>query len=1851
MRTREETDEATCEPRLVVGVGASAGGLDAFKRLLTVLNDASTMAFVFVQHLDAEHESRLVELLSRCSPMRVVRAEDGAALHSGVVHVIGPGTVARVRSGRLEVERSTRSHGPRTVIDDLFRSLSEDCSPRVAGVLLTGAGGDGASGLRDLRAAGGLTIAQDPETAAQPGMPQSAIRVSAAELVLPIEAIPEALERFAALPSEAVEPVDAALLLDDRVARATRLSSRELDRLAEVLGARADFDVVQYKAGTVERRVLRRMGLGGFESLDDYLDQLRRDESERQALARDLLIHVTRFFRDFEACEALRKSVILPLVRDAAPGETLRVWVPGVSTGEEAYTIAMLMIEAMEEQGARVALQVFATDPDEHALSVGRAGAYSAAIAEHVSPERLERFFVADGGEFRVRPHLREVVSFAVHDLCKSPPFSRMHLVSCRNVLIYLRPHAQTHVLAVLHFALRSNGHLWLGSHESVGDNQLFAPISKRWRIYQKVGPSRPLPGRPGGWKPRPHDAEPSPEYSRRRNERNVADLARAAVIRTRVPPTVVVSETEQILFMHGALDVYLRFPEGELRRDLSSYLREDLATRTRAALHRCRRSNETVTAMSRPDGFLGPQTCITASPAPEVGDGAVVLTFEDIEPTAHTAPAAVDLGPHEAMIDQLERELQATREDLRNTVEELESSTEELRAANEESMSMNEELQSANEELEATTEELRSLNDEVTSVNVQLRAKIQELERAHDDLTNFFASTKLATLFLNTELRIKRVTPAAADLLSLVPSDTERYVGDIARELLQRDLVAEARAVLEHLVPRRQELEIAGQTFVRTVLPYLTVSRRVEGVVVTLTDITALTKATRRLSEREARQVVLARLGMAALEESDLDSFMNHAVREVQQVLDVDYCKILELSADERSMLLRAGVGWEAGLVGTASVSAGLESQAGYTVQAAEPVVVHDLAAERRFSGPALLHEHGVTSGVSCVIAEGDQVYGVLGAHTRSRRAFTADDGAFLQDIAAVVSSAIERQRTRMRLAIEAAVAKVLAESQGLDEAAGGIHRALERVLGTTIGELWWPAAGGERLVRRVRTGSDAASLPDRPFRKGEGSIGRVWAHGEAEIIVLADDPAFVRVNEARTIGLASGLAFPISSGGNVLGVLAVFSKARFVRDIQFLRSLEWIGRAMGELVRRLDAEAAIREREQRLREIFENVGVSVWELDFATVRRGLAELRASGVSELVAHFDANPAEVGRLLERLVVSQVNTETLRLFGAASLEELVSALDQVFVPESYPALGKALDAFASGVRSFAVETRLGTLRGEPIEATVAVRMPTTADRASRVLLSIMDTTALGRVRSQLEESRRWFEGMTEATPDVVSVYDVLEDRIVYSNREAEHVLGYTPEELEALGEGVTAKLVHPDDLGGVRDFYLALGFSASTRRSVGGSSLVDEHVYRIRRPHGESRWIHARAVPFRTTDEGRVRQALVISRDITDFKRAEDELREANRQKDEYLAMLGHELRNPLAAVTAATELLKLRGGSEAGLQRIHHVLDRQTTHMAKLLDGLLDVSRIVRGKIELDKQRVNWLSVLEDVVADRSEEIDHRGLELRIDVPPEPLWIEGDRVRLVQIVDNLLSNAINYTNAPGTISLRAERKDGLAVLEVCDTGVGIDPELLPHIFESFRQAGQSLDRSKGGLGLGLALVRGLVDLHDGTVVANSDGSGKGSTFRVCLPTAPGGSEERRLATDGHSSKRILIIEDNEDAADLLMRVLELSGHQVWSAATGAEGVELARRACPEVVLCDLGLPGGMTGYDVARAVRADASLCDLFMIALTGYGRPEDKRRSAEAGFDAHLTKPVDLEQLREILEQGATQVDGFARQ
>jgi two-component system CheB/CheR fusion protein len=844
----------------IVGIGASAGGVDAFERFLAAMPADSAMAFVLVLHEDSADRGPIVEPLARHTSMPIVEAEHLMAVEADHVYVIPPDQHMIVRDGILDRPPPAEWDTPRTTIDEFFRSLADDRRDRAIGIVLAGTGAHGTLGLRAVKAAGGMTMMQEPATADRAPSPQCAIASDLADYVLPVEQMPDALIRYVRDTSD-----DDGGRLESPPGAAQALSE-----LLALLRSRTAMDFRPYRKGMLLRRLERRMQLGHFPDIPAYLASLHQDEAELQRLVKNLLIGVTRFFRDREAFDELAGQVIAPLVRRKDPGAVIRVWVPGCATGEEAYSLVILLLEQLAASGKHCPVQVFGTDVAPDALEIARRGTYPKGIAADITPERLARYFTQEGEcSYQVGKPVREVLTFAAQNLVSDSPFSRMDLISCRNVLIYLEPDVQKKVVSLLHFALNEGGCLFLGPSESVGwETNLFEPVSKRWRIFRRVGPVRPeRVAFPIVARTQQPGQVPPPEEPGRQRPLNFAELTQRLVLEELGPAAVLVNRKHEILYFLGPTSRYLELPTGEPTKDLILMARDGLRGRLRDAIQTAMRENESVVltdVMVKRNGAYHPvAVAVKPVPAPRLADVLLLITFQDQPDTAASHPV---LAHEQVLVRQLESELRATKEDLQTTVAELEASNEELKASNEEISSMNEELQSTNEELETSKEELQWLNEQLTTVNNVLQAKVCELETANNDMANLLNCTDVATVFLDLSFRIKRYTPAATRLFRFVDVDLGRPIGDITAHFDDPELLGDARQVLQQLTPREKEVAIAeGGWWSRRIMPYRTRDNHVEGVVITFVDIT---------ERKRAADAIVSRL--AAIVEGSADAIFS---------------------------------------------------------------------------------------------------------------------------------------------------------------------------------------------------------------------------------------------------------------------------------------------------------------------------------------------------------------------------------------------------------------------------------------------------------------------------------------------------------------------------------------------------------------------------------------------------------------------------------------------------------------------------------------------------------------------------------------------------------------------------------------------------------------------------------------------------------------------------------------------------------------------------------------------------------------------------------------------------------------
>ncbi|MBU4530909.1 MAG: PAS domain-containing protein [Desulfomicrobium sp.] len=839
------TPEASAVP--VVGIGASAGGIEALSRFFDVMPLDSGCAFVVVLHLDPNRESELAHVLAGHTAMPVVQVGDGMRLEPEHVYVIAPNTDLTVKDGVLHMSKPREPHGHRHPVDVLFSSLAQDQHQRAIAIVLSGTGSNGTEGLRDIRAEGGMSLVQSPETAKFDGMPRSAITADMADHVLAPEQMPEIILAFL---SHGYVKAPAEVEATSPDGQAT------LGHVIDLLRSQGGHDFRGYKHATLTRRVHRRLGLRNFGTLDEYLDELRRDPDEITALVGDLMISVTSFFRDAEAWKALAELVVVPMIDERETEATIRVWTTACSTGEEAYSLAMLITEQAEAAGKHFELKVFATDAQEINLRKARQGIFPAAALSNFPVTRLTRFFEKIDGSFQVSKELRDMVVFARHNLLRDPPFSRMDLVSCRNFLIYLEPGPQQRIIALFHFALRQGGHLFLGNAETIGRHEnLFETVSKKWRIYRRAGATRhdliEYPPPRDETEPRATGISPIGYEAGGTS----SEIARRALLQRYAPVSVLIDQKGRVLYFHGVTGDYLENPSGEPTRDLLTMARDGLGARLRAAIREATKDNRSVTVTAKlRESKAGQSVEMTVVPLPPSPQGSFLLvSFAPAVSHAGNTSLPSHMAAPDTMSGEtaLQRELKATRAELQKTIEYQETTNEELKVANEEAVSMNEELQSTNEELETSKEELQSFNEELNTVNSQLQHKIGELETTTNDLNNLLAGSEVATLFLDEKSCIRWFAPATKELFDFIASDIGRPISHFAWKFADENLLKDVETVLTNLSAIEAEVKSdAGRWFSRRVLPYRTQDNRIAGVVLTFSDITERKHSTDAIDE-----------------------------------------------------------------------------------------------------------------------------------------------------------------------------------------------------------------------------------------------------------------------------------------------------------------------------------------------------------------------------------------------------------------------------------------------------------------------------------------------------------------------------------------------------------------------------------------------------------------------------------------------------------------------------------------------------------------------------------------------------------------------------------------------------------------------------------------------------------------------------------------------------------------------------------------------------------------------------------------------------------------------------------------
>jgi two-component system CheB/CheR fusion protein len=838
----------------IIGIGTSAGGLEALEHFLGHVPNSCGMAFVIVQHLDPTRKGIMPELLQRTTVMKVVQVKDRTLVRPDTVYVIPPNKDMSILHGVLHLLEPASPRGLRLPIDFFLRSLAQDQQERSVGVILSGMGSDGTLGLRAIKEKGGLVLVQDPATAKFDGMPRSAIDAGLADIVAPVNDLAARILAY----------LERAPLAHASEEALTDKTQSALEKAIILLRTRTGHDFSFYKKNTFYRRMERRMGIHQIGKMGDYVRYLQENSQELDLLFKELLIGVTSFFRDPAVWEELRLKLLPALMASRPDGCVLRAWVPGCSTGEEAYSLAMVFKEATEKSklGKKTRLQVFATDLDKDAVDKARQGVYPENISADVTPRQMSRFFTKDEHGCRVTTEIRGMVTFASQSIILDPPFTKLDILSCRNLLIYLAPEVQKKLIPLFHYSLTPGGILVLGSAETIGTfTDLFTPLNNKLRVFQRREsalrsepiefPSSFSSPLPGGTEPRPASKPPL----------SLQSLADQLILERYAPPAVLVNEKGDILYVSGRTGKYLEPASGKANWNIFAMAREGLRYELTDAFHKALEQEAAVVVRGLKVGTNGGPQCVEITvqrlERPEPLRGLVMIVFADVaaplETKASNRFGKVGKPPGRgAHLEELEGKLQQAHLETQAIREEMQTSQEELRSSNEEQQSTNEELQSTNEELMTSKEEMQSLNEELQTVNTELQAKVDELSRSNNDMKNLLNSRDIATLFLDANLNVRRFTTQATKIIKLIPGDIGRPVTDLASDLLYPELLADAQEVSRQLGFVEKPVKTRdGRWFTLRIMPYRTLDDRIDGVVITFADITAAKTLEAQLREK----------------------------------------------------------------------------------------------------------------------------------------------------------------------------------------------------------------------------------------------------------------------------------------------------------------------------------------------------------------------------------------------------------------------------------------------------------------------------------------------------------------------------------------------------------------------------------------------------------------------------------------------------------------------------------------------------------------------------------------------------------------------------------------------------------------------------------------------------------------------------------------------------------------------------------------------------------------------------------------------------------------------------------------
>jgi len=1565
----------------IVGIGASAGGLEAYQELLRNLSAKPGMAFVFVMHLAPEHKSLLTELLARLTKMPVREIKNGMPVEVNHVYIKPPDTNVSITGGKLILSKRNDINSKHMPIDYFFCSLADELGNRAIGVILSGTATDGTLGAEAIKAEGGITFAQDEKTAKYDGMPQSAIACGCVDFVLSPKKIARELERIAKHPLiSSARPV--------KTDKSTITEDKGLESIFDILCSARGLDFTHYKTPTISRRIARRMVLLKLENIRGYIKFLRENKDEVEKLYEDLLINVTSFFRDPRVFDALKKQVLPAILKNRTKGQGVRIWVPGCSSGEEAYSIAMCLLETLGNKASAVPVQIFSTDVREDSINKARAGIYGKNIKNSITPERLKRFFTKTGDSYRISKQLREMCIFSRQNVFGDPPFSNLDLISCRNLLIYLRPVLQKKVFHNFHYGLKPGGFLLLGNSEAAGGYlNLFKALDVKHRFFAKkylsITPELELGQKYYSSKKLEIKEKSAVKTGK---EIDIESIVERIVLDEYAPCGVLIDSDMKVVQFRGHTGRFLESAAGKPSHDIFKLAREGLLMPLRSAIYKAGGTKHTVKREADAVLYNGRRTRVKIIVVP-VESGPLkekffLVLFDEIAgavgsknlPKARGIPAK-----DEKYVESMQKELTETKEYLQTVIEEQDSANEEVKTANEEILSSNEELQSTNEELETAKEELQSSNEELTTTNEELQKRNIESSLLNNDLANLLGSINMPVVMMGTDLVIRRVTPQAEKALNIISSDAGRPISKIKLNVDIPDFEKILLNVIETHHPKTFEIKDGeGTWYSAYIRPYRTLNNKIDGVVAIFVDIT---------EHKKAQQII-----------DDARAYAENIVETIREpliVLDTD----LKVISANRSFYQTFKVNHK-------------ETKGRF---------IYDLG-NRQWNIPKLrqLLEEILPKSNTFDGYEIEHNFETIGQKTML---FNARRLTTMQMILITIEDITERKKAEEKI-------KELYERQKY--ILGAVPDILMEVNNDKV--YTWANQAGYAFF-------------------GEDVIGKEAAH------YFEDDQKTYEIVQ------------PVFDGKEGATYLESWQRRKDGQK----RLLAWwcvaIKDGNGKVTGALSSAMDITERKMAEEEL--NSSLSLLSTSLESTADGILIVDRKGK---LTRWNQKFIDMWKISEEVLSSHDDEKTINYILAqlAAPEQFLAKVRRLYEQPEESSFDQIEFLDGRIFERYSQPQRLGD------------------DIVGRVW-SFRDVTEQKKAAKATAQTAREWQTTFDAANDAIWLLDK-EQRVLRSNKMADKIF-HIPHG-DAVGQHCW-EIAHCGITGPIPECPIQRMRQSLCRETM--EMLIGEC------------WYQVTADPILDA-AGQYAGAVHTVSDITERKKVEMELKKANEElikfndlKDEFVSIASHELRTPLSIISGAVKLLidEIPGKIVSGQKEILDMAMKNLNRLARIVDSLLNISKIESGKIELYRVDTDISRLIAETVSEYGPQAEKKHINLSCQLPPHPVILHADADRIKEVIANLLVNSIKFTPEGGSINVFCEDHNDDVLVFVKDTGRGVAKDDIPKMFEKFTQFSRKAGPGEKGTGLGLAICKGLVNLHNGKIWAESDtGSGMKISFTI-----------------------------------------------------------------------------------------------------------------------------------------------------